>query len=876
MAILVSDNFNYKARKPLDNRIMQPDLAALKKLKDATLYDGMLCYVQSEDKFYVYDSGNSVDPILNKFRELSLDNGSALVNAYAQNVVYKKDSLVYYDDQVARVIADYTSDSTEATAENSWKKDIDDNKLVLLSGETTQNIKPYIRNTQYYRNDLVFIGTSLARVVADFVSDNTAATDEDAFKADIANNNLTLISGGTEEFLVYETTKKLDREINKTTILKFADIIMAPGSTISDLVLESLVYDSAGTVGKITNIDETADEITVTTMSISESNQYMKQAPDKRVYIIDNPGTGYAVGDVIESQEIGKFVEITQVGAGGEIEKVIESLVTVASTSGTGAVISTKKVLYVGTGNNWIILPDYIDTDTHSFEYKPGDKYVKGNLVVHDSKLYLVTKDFTANNFLTDTNNKDIIPVDTGMPIAPNDYTLTIEDPGYGYAVGDIVETTISGKYVEVTSIDINGEIIGVQDTTSTTASGAGIDAIIKAEHNQYVAEGDQWTKLTFPTYDGLEFKIYEEDTTYNEGDWVVLGSKSARVARVRQTHTVPITSSVSDEWYAAINSGKIELVNDNTLRQYLRGGNYQKHEIIIDHNDKLYFTTKAFEAADVNVPAGGTGYKIDYCLAEDIRLGNLVEIGGGSGDANLTKDIKATITVGNINANETVKKDTSFTDFVEKLLVKEITPTGNIVLNPTAGLKLKGTTVNVTSITANVTNVGTVTINNIKFYKGNTLLDTQTFVTGTNSYSYTFPAAESIITNQSYSIGIEYTKKDGSISEAKYTGTYEFVNDCYYGLTGAVPTVADITTMSKTPLKKIKGTTQTFSPNNEHIVYAYPSGLGDLTSIKDQNNFEYLTNSYTKTTATINGETYNIYYLTSPVTATNLKQVFA
>lgn len=125
----------------------------------------------------------------------------------------------------------------------------------------------------------------------------------------------------------------------------------------------------------------------------------------------------------------------------------------------------------------------------------------------------------------------------------------------------------------------------------------------------------------------GFEYKVYDENTTYNKGDWVKLYDNSAKIARVVQTHTVPTTSTISDEWYEAINSGKIELVNDNTLRSYLRGGNYQKHEIIIDHNDKLYFTTKAFEAADVEVPDGGSGYKIDYCLAEDLRLGNMIPL---------------------------------------------------------------------------------------------------------------------------------------------------------------------------------------------------------------------------------------------------------
>ena len=81
---------------------------------------------------------------------------------------------------------------------------------------------------------------------------------------------------------------------------------------------------------------------------------------------------------------------------------------------------------------------------------------------------------------------------------------------------------------------------------------------------------------------------------------------------------------------------------------------------------------------------------------------------------------------------------------------------------------------------------------------------------------------------------------------------------------------------MKKTNIKKIKGFTETFKLKDQIIVYAYPASLGDLTSIKDQNNFEYLTNSYGKVTMTINGETYNVYTMNDPVTATGLTQVFA
>ena len=62
---------------------------------------------------------------------------------------------------------------------------------------------------------------------------------------------------------------------------------------------------------------------------------------------------------------------------------------------------------------------------------------------------------------------------------------------------------------------------------------------------------------------------------------------------------------------------------------------------------------------------------------------------------------------------------------------------------------------------------------------------------------------------------------------------------------------------------------------NDEHYCYAYPASLGNLTSIKDANNFEYI-NSYTKSTvAFANGANYNVYVLTDPVTITGAKQSY-
>lgn len=61
----------------------------------------------------------------------------------------------------------------------------------------------------------------------------------------------------------------------------------------------------------------------------------------------------------------------------------------------------------------------------------------------------------------------------------------------------------------------------------------------------------------------------------------------------------------------------------------------------------------------------------------------------------------------------------------------------------------------------------------------------------------------------------------------------------------------------------------------DEKFVYMYPSNFGELQSIKDANNFEYI-DSYTKEHVTYNGIDYLVYILTDAVTISDFKQVFS
>ena len=61
----------------------------------------------------------------------------------------------------------------------------------------------------------------------------------------------------------------------------------------------------------------------------------------------------------------------------------------------------------------------------------------------------------------------------------------------------------------------------------------------------------------------------------------------------------------------------------------------------------------------------------------------------------------------------------------------------------------------------------------------------------------------------------------------------------------------------------------------NRRVCYAYPASYGNLSSIKDKNGYEVI-GSYTKTTQTVDGVSYNVYTMTSTGSLSNGSMQFS
>lgn len=266
--------------------------------------------------------------------------------------------------------------------------------------------------------------------------------------------------------------------------------------------------------------------------------------------------------------------------------------------------------------------------------------------------------------------------------------------------------------------------------------------------------------------------------------------------------------------------------------------------------------------------------------------------IGGGSGgDAKITEDITANTAAGAIKVNDKVLKDTTFTQFVKQLLIAEIAPTATFTATNSGLIKIGDSKTTVLKLVIN--NNGTGTPQSIVFMNGTTTLDTQTYVAGTNTYTYTpTDVIESATTGTiTFKAILNYKKSDNSNATLTKEQKFTFVDPVYSGaVTSAPASSADVLAVGNETASgaNAKGRTITYTLSNEKSCYCYPTSLGALTSIKDANNFEYI-NSYDRATvsvtrnittttggATTRTASYYVYTLKDPVTITGFKQIFA
>lgn len=158
MSLKVGDNFSYQARKPLDERLTFSTLSEMVGISDSIIYTGLLAFNKETNKFYVFNENNSIDATLGKWREFTAkptDIPAATMTAYAPNTAYVEDTIVYLNNQIARVLDDYTSGSVTTTLEDLFNADT---HLLIMSHDVINDTGAF--------NDHTYSSTKIEQMFA--------------------------------------------------------------------------------------------------------------------------------------------------------------------------------------------------------------------------------------------------------------------------------------------------------------------------------------------------------------------------------------------------------------------------------------------------------------------------------------------------------------------------------------------------------------------------------------------------------------------------------------------------------------------------------------------------------------------------------------
>ena len=265
------------------------------------------------------------------------------------------------------------------------------------------------------------------------------------------------------------------------------------------------------------------------------------------------------------------------------------------------------------------------------------------------------------------------------------------------------------------------------------------------------------------------------------------------------------------------------------------------------------------------------------YYNASNSKWVNVLRNSSGC-SAELEDDVTAIgVSIGSVNDGDTLLKGLSFTDFAKKILQKRIAPK---YINPSVSLSTDAKSVLERDSSATIIITPSFTQNDAGVVTGYEL-----FRNGVSIYTDTTVSVYTdSITNLSgtyiqYTCKVTYAdgeiKNDnmgdpdttGQILAGSITGTASKINIAlkyYYGK-NSIQTISMLSSLTSV-LDTKKDLTLKFTADDEYLVLVYDSAYGNLSKIYDQNKFDNTT-SWTKSTLTNGGFTYNVYVTNNKVT---------
>ena len=237
-----------------------------------------------------------------------------------------------------------------------------------------------------------------------------------------------------------------------------------------------------------------------------------------------------------------------------------------------------------------------------------------------------------------------------------------------------------------------------------------------------------------------------------------------------------------------------------------------------------------------------------------------------GDFDGTMWKTFTTNVAVWWIPAGTTINSTDKVVQVIENMLVTYLAPTISVSITPSTALYKAGTTVNITEFKATTTKKSEP-ITKVTFKRDWTTLEEITENVAnwwTFTCSQTIPA---ITTDTTFSAEVTDWTETKTASKK-----IEFIVPFYWWASNT-DTITSLTWLTEDLSKKWDKTYQ-ITTNVQHATIVYPASYGQLSNIKDQNNFDVIS-WFTTWTFEVDWTSYRYYSETGATTDTNAKYQF-
>lgn len=203
--------------------------------------------------------------------------------------------------------------------------------------------------------------------------------------------------------------------------------------------------------------------------------------------------------------------------------------------------------------------------------------------------------------------------------------------------------------------------------------------------------------------------------------------------------------------------------------------------------------------------------------------------------------------------------------DVLTGILYPYTQPTKKVVVIPDGGVYEKGSAVDISKVTIEVTPRSNA-INKLALAIGSTSLTSENISATTEviTKAYAYQSGEARVTSDA-SVVLTVSESDGKTSVASST-PFTFVRPIYYGAIANAGAISETVVKGCTKSIEAKSSkmSKTFNCDYQRTLFAYPTEYGDLTAIYDPNGFNLLS-TYTKSTVILtcldgSNVSYNVY----------------